>query len=466
MFIWLLLLVLVGGFAAIGFQTGAIRASVSLLGALLGLALAATVGMLLTPLFNSSGPILQQALPALCGFVVVWLVGFGLGFAAHRPVELHFKYREDDATRQGFERMNKALGLFVGLVTGVVLFLAAGKPIYSRGYVTTQLAAEAGEPGVVGYLNSLRTDMASTGWDKVFASLDRTPVEEYAIADVLGLIHANPLLQGRVQSYPPFLSVSERPEFADLATDADIQKLLQDKAGFTALYSNAKVQSILHSEESKGVLAKTDLADFRKYLETGKSPRYDDEKLLGRWHTDVNAIITDARRKRTTLLPNELKALRETVKVLLKQATLTAYPEGNFVVKVPPPPAPPKPAEGAEGAAATPAAAPVGASAAVMARYGRQFAAAAAPQAAPRPVAPQDPLALAKKLFADASGKPAKSLPDLSAEGTWVRSADKYVLTSKKGGSDEIHEASISENGRLAIPLPEFKLTLFFVRSI
>ena len=465
MYIWLLLLVLVGGFAAIGFQTGAIRASVSLLGALLGLAFAATIGALLTPLFNSSGPILQQALPALCGFVVVWLIGFGLGFAAHRPVELHFKYKEDDSTRQGFERMNRSLGLFVGLVTGVILFLAVGKPIYSRGYITTQLAAEAGEPGAIGYLNSLRGDMASTGWDKVFSSLDRTPAEEYAIADVVGLIHANPLLQGRLQTYPPFLSVGERPEFTDLGADAEFQKQLQDKAGFTAFYLNPKIQAILHNDETKGVLLKTDLADFRKYLETGKSPRYDDEKLLGRWRTDVNAIITDARRKRTTLLPNELKALRETIKILLKQATLTAYPEGNYVVKVPPPPAPPKPAEGAE--AATPAAAPVGASAAMMARYGRQMAAsAAAPQGAPRPAAPQDPFAVAKKLFADASGKPAKSLPDLSSEGTWIRNADKYVLTSKKGGSDEIHEASISENGRLAIPLPEFKLTLFFVRSI
>lgn len=462
MFIWLLLLVLVGGFAALGFQTGAIRAGVSLIGAIFGLVLASTLGALMSPLFNSSGPILQQALPAVAGFTVVWLIGFGLGFAAHRPVELHFKYKEDDATRAGFERMNKSLGLFVGLLTGVILFLAAGKPIYSRGYITTQLAAEAGEPGAIGYLNSLRTDMASTGWDKVFASLDRTAAQDYAIADLLGLIHANPLLQGRVQSYPPFLSVGERSEFSDLGADTEFQKLLQDKAGFTAIYTHPKTQGILHNDDAKAVLLKTDIQDFRKYLETGKSPRYDDEKLLGRWRADVTATITDARRKRTTLSPVELKALRLTLNAMLKQATLTAYPEGNFVVKVPPPPAPPKPAENADAAPAAPAP-----NAAMIARYGRQMAQpqGGAPVAA-RPAPPQDPMAIAKKLFADASGKPAKSLPDLSTEGTWVRTADKYVLTSKKSGSDEVHEASISDAGRLAIPLPELKLTLFFVRSI
>jgi hypothetical protein len=380
-------------------------------------------------------------------------------------VELHFKYKEDDSTRSAFERMNKALGLFVGLVTGTVLFLAAGKPIYSRGYLTTQLAAEAGEPGPVGYLNSLRSDMTQTGWDKAFASLDRTPAQEYAIADLLGLIHANPLLQGRLQSYPPFLAVGERSEFADLGADADFQKLWQEKSGFTAFYANPKTQAILHNEESRSVLLKTDLADFRKYLETGKSPLYDDEKILGRWRADVNSIITDARRKRTTLLPGELKALRFTLKAMLSQATLTAYPEGNYVVKVPAPAAPAKPAEAADAAPATPP--PSAGNAALIARYGARFA--APPQGgapAPRPAAPQDPMAVAKKLFADASGKPAKSLPDLSSEGTWVRSADKYVLTSKKSGSDEIHEASLSEAGRLMIPLPELTLTLFFVRAI
>ena len=123
-----------------------------------------------------------------------------------------------------------------------------------------------------------------------------------------------------------------------------------------------------------------------------------------------------------------------------------------------------KPAEAAETAVAT--APPVGGNAAMIARYGNRLAPPQAVAAAPRPVPQQDPTAVAKKLFADASGKPAKSLPDFSSEGTWVRSADKYVLTSKKSGSDEIHEASLTEAGRLVIPLPELKLTLYFVRAI
>ena len=456
MLIWLLVLVLVGGFAAIGFQTGSIRASVSLLGVVLGLLLAPLVGGLLTPLFASAGVIWQQILPTVVGFVLVWAVGFGLGFVAHKPVELHFKYREDDSTRVSFERMNKALGVFVGMLAGVLVFLAVGKSIYAKGHLTTQLAAEAGEASPVSYVNQLRNDMAQSGWDKIFASLDRTPAQDYAIDDILGLIHANPLIQGRVQNYPPFLALGERSEFTDLGADADFQKLLQDRAGFTAIYTHPKSQAILGNAELRQLLLATDLKDLKTYLETGKSPKFDDEKLLGRWRADVGSTVTDARRKRTNLQPADLKALRFMLNTVLKQASLTAYTDGRYVLTVPVPAAPK--ADAAVDAAAAPAAD------LLTARYGRR---PGAPAAAPvvRAAPPMDPMALAKKILADGN-KSGKGLTDLSTEGTWLRASDKYVLSSKKDGKEESHEASISEVGRLAIPVPELKLTLFFVRAI
>jgi len=459
MLIWLLVLVLVGGFAAIGFQTGAIRASVSLLGVVLGLLLAPLIGGLLTPLFASSGVVWQQILPTVVGFILVWAVGFGLGFAAHKPVELHFKYREDDSTRVSFERMNKALGVFVGMLAGVLVFLAVGKPIYAKGHLTTQLAAEAGEASPVSYLNQLRNDMAQSGWDKTFASLDRTPAQDYAIDDILGLIHSNPLIQGRVQNYPPFLALGERSEFTDLGADADFQKLLQDRAGFTAIYTNPKSQAILGNTELRQLLLATDLKDFKTYLETGKSPKFDDEKLLGRWRADVGSTVTDARRKRTNLQPADLKALRFMLNTVLKQASLTAYTDGRYVLNVPVPAAP-KADAAADAAAAAPAVD------LLTARYGRRPG-APAPAAAPavRAAAPMDPMAVAKKILADGN-KSGKGINDLSTEGTWLRASDKYVLSSKKDGKEESHEASISEVGRLAIPVPELKLTLFFVRAI
>ena len=69
---------------------------------------------------------------------------------------------------------------------------------------------------------------------------------------------------------------------------------------------------------------------------------------------------------------------------------------------------------------------------------------------------------MAQKLFGGANG----NLTTFSGEGTWTRAIDKYLLSSKKDSQSDIREASISDVGRLAIPIPELKLTLYFVRDI
>src|SRR5262245_3747909 len=140
MLMWVMVVVVVGGFATLGFQLGGVRAAVCLVGALLGLALATALGGVIAPLLPKLGIVSHTwrlVLPAVVGFLIVWLISLAGSFAAHRPVELHFKYREEDVTRQAFERMNRAIGLFVGMLTGVIVLFAVGRPIYSRAYLTT-----------------------------------------------------------------------------------------------------------------------------------------------------------------------------------------------------------------------------------------------------------------------------------------------------------------------------------------
>lgn len=466
MLIWLLAIVLVGGFAAIGFQTGAIRSLVSLLGVLIGTAVAATVGGVLAPLvakLTASNPMWNYGLPAALGFLLVWLVFFGAGFAAHKPVELHFKYREDDVTRDQFEKMNKALGVFVGMLAGVILFFAAGKPLYSLGYLTTQLASEA-EVAPVKLVSQARTDMAASGWDRAFAPLDKTPAKEYQIADLLGFIYENPAVRIRLETYPPFLALSEKPELTDILGDSEYLKLLDDKSGLTALHNHPKTQAVLANTEITQELAKLDLKDLKTYLETGKSPLYDDEKILGRWRADVTPTIIDARRKRTNMAPPELRNVRAVIATFLKNATAVAYPDGRFVLNVPMPELPKPPAE---GEAQEQAAAPVqGMDPSLARRYGltgRPAAAAAAAAAVAGPTATTDPLSLARKYFAALGGQDGKGLSALTAEGTWVRTGGRYLITIEQGGKKEIRDSGINDIGRLEIPLPELKLTLFFV---
>ena len=465
MLMWVLAIVLVGGFAFLGFQLGGIRSTVGLIGALIGLALATTLGALAAPLLPKLGVqslTWMLVLPSLVGFSVVWLASLGAGFAAHRPVELHFKYREDDPTRKAFEVMNNAIGLFVGMLTGVILLFAVAKPIYGEAYLTTQIHSET-EPAPIGLINSVRSGMASTGWDRTFAPLDRTPAKFNEVADLLGLLYANPALTNRIVDYPPFLALVEMQEVSDILGDPDYLKLLQDQAGFTALLNNSKTQAILNNRDIVDQLKKLDLTDLRKFLETGTSPKYADERLLGRWRPDMAAIVTDARRKRANLGFADLKNLRMAINAILSKAKLNVYPDGRFTLVVPAPefpaaPAPVAPRE-AEGGRS-----PYTMDPALAQRYGmRSRQTPAAEDGAPAAPAVNPNIAAAERVLGAGSKVP-KKLPAFNGEGTWTRTGDRYALTFTTPQPDN-RDALLQENGRFVIPFPENKMTLVFVKS-
>lgn len=465
MLMWVLAIVLVGGFAFLGFQLGGIRSTVGLIGALIGLALATTLGALAAPLLPKLGVqslTWMLVLPSLVGFSVVWLASLGAGFAAHRPVELHFKYREDDPTRKAFEVMNNAIGLFVGMLTGVILLFAVAKPIYGEAYLTTQIHSET-EPAPIGLINSVRSGMASTGWDRTFAPLDRTPAKFNEVADLLGLLYANSALTNRIVDYPPFLALVETQEVSDILGDPDYLKLLKDQAGFTALLNNSKTQAILNNRDIVDQLKKLDLTDLRKFLETGTSPKYADERLLGRWRPDMAAIVTDARRKRANLGFADLKNLRMAINAILSKAKLNVYPDGRFTLVVPAPefpaaPAPvaPREAEGGRN--------PYTMDPALAQRYGmRSRQTPAAEDGAPAAPAVNPNIAAAERVLGAGSKAP-KKLPAFNGEGTWTRTGDRYALTFTTPQPDN-RDALLQENGRFVIPFPEHKMTLVFVKS-
>ncbi len=467
MLMWVLAVVVVGGFAVLGFQMGGIRAAVSFVGAMLGLALAGLLGGILEPLMPKLGVVSHAWLliaPALTAWALVWLISVGASFAAHRPVELHFKYREDDTTRDAFERMNQGIGLFVGMLTGIILLFAICKPIYGKAYLTTQLGSDT-EPAPISYVNSIRSGMAQTGWDRTFAPLDRTPAKFNAVSDLLGMIYVNPALTNRLVDYPPFLKLVEASEVTDILGDPEYLKLLQDQAGFTALLNHGKTRAILANGEIMDTLSKVDLVDLQKFLETGKSPKFDDERLLGRWKTDMSAIVTDARRKRANLPLADLKNLRMALNALLAQATLTVYADGQFALRVPPPvlpstlTAPPKETAAAATGGANPYLDP-----SLAQRYGLrpQGAAAATPAAgaAPAPSAAEQFQAIIARVIAESNK--GGGAPIFDGEGKWVRAGDRYSLAFNQGVT---RDGVLQENGRFVIPIPDLKLSLVFVRA-
>src|SRR5205085_8766998 len=115
--------------------------------------------------------------------------------------------------------------------------------------------------------------------------------------DVLSMIFHTPLLQGRLSNYPPFLGFAERPEFKEMGKDLKFQEFWQSSPSLTDFRENERVGKMIANEEiytnSVG-LVQGDLKDLKAYLETGKSAKYEDEKILGRWKVESLKPAFDA----------------------------------------------------------------------------------------------------------------------------------------------------------------------------
>ena len=86
--------------------------------------------------------------------------------------------------------------------------------------------------------------------------------------------------------------MGEKDEFKPLSDSGFQQDWIKGGLTFGSFVNHEKVQPLVESHEVVtnvlGMLG-GDFKDLKTYLETGKSPKYDDEKILGRWAFDFKA---------------------------------------------------------------------------------------------------------------------------------------------------------------------------------
>ena len=95
----------------------------------------------------------------------------------------------------------------------------------------------------------------------------------------------------------------------------------------------------LNSPRIAGALASTvlssgqvDVADLREYLETGYSPKFEDEKILGFWKTDPSEVMRLLKRENPDMSVDELVAAKELAITVLDGIHLTADAKGSLEV--------------------------------------------------------------------------------------------------------------------------------------
>jgi hypothetical protein len=196
------------------------------------------------------------------------------------------------------------------------------------------------DPWIIRRLNGLGQDLNNTGFAKVTSSIDPLPKTYYESADMVGLIYNNSLLQARVQRYPAFLGLAERPEFSDLANDQGFTEMWQRHAPVRELLGYPKMQVIANNPDLLKTIWATavpDIEDLDTFLRTGKSPKYDSEKIVGRWDFDLNSAIALYRKAKPNVSSSEMLKVKRWMMGAFSKTSFVAMTDNQAVLKNAPP---------------------------------------------------------------------------------------------------------------------------------
>jgi hypothetical protein len=342
MIAWIVAIFIVGIVAAVGYYQGALRAALSFIGLLVG-------AMLAMPLSGAAKWFLQlvglkhPAVLAFLGPILVW-VGILAIFkivanTVHRKVDTYFKYKASDTRRGLFERLNQRVGLCVGVANGVIYVLIISIIFYSLGYFTTQVESSEKNPFTTRIVNAFARDLDSSGMDKAISPLTPARPAYFDAADVLGGLYHNPLLQSRVAQYPAFLSLAERPEFTGIGGDVTFQEQLwlkQPRPPVNELINHERLKPVTKNAELVRTiwsLAESNMADLKTYVETGRSPKYDEHKILGRWEFDSRDSFARVKKSKPLMTLADIRAARK-VMTALNNSVFTAMIDHKAIFKM------------------------------------------------------------------------------------------------------------------------------------
>jgi len=343
MILWVLAVLFVGVVALVGYYQGGIRAAFSFLGLIIAASVAGPLGNALSPVIAAMGlkhPVVLAFVGPIVAFLLILIIFKAGAFAVHKQVDNYYKYKDSETKRMLFERLNTRLGIAVGVANGVIYFFLFVVLMHVFGYFTAQVRGAASDSGMVKIVAKVGEDVQSTGMTRAISPLVPANEDYYDAVDVLGVVYQNPLLEKRLANYPVFVTLAERPEFKALGEDLKFQEfwLRQPRPSIGEVLAHEKVKPLVNNEQLFkdvwGMLG-DDLKDLKGYVETGKSAKYDEEKILGRWNFDYRDSIALARRNKPNIGSAELRQLRRVLGGTMANATLTATIDKKIILRTP-----------------------------------------------------------------------------------------------------------------------------------
>ncbi len=337
--VWLIAIVCLGLIGLAGYYSGPVRGGFSFVGLLFGLLLAGPLSPLarhLLPVLGLEHPLWQFFIPQALAFLMVLIIFIIAGAVVHRKISLFFKYKADDKKLIRWQRMYSRLGFCVGVLNGAVYFLLIMIPIYIGGYFTAEAATEGNNPPAAQFLTRTRAELHDSKLDRVLAAYDPTPAQVYKASDIADLVIHNPLLKSRISHYPPFLTLGQRPEFQALANDGQLLEMIDRQASINEILKYPAVQAIVTNAVLTGQIYNVlgnDLNDLQEYLLTGKSPKFDDEKILGVWTINMQESFLRERKRHPGMKLIPFAKLRQDMTPVIRDLSLTVTTDNQVILK-------------------------------------------------------------------------------------------------------------------------------------
>lgn len=338
MTIWILAIICLAALASAGYSQGAIRVGFSLIGIFAGMLLAVPVSPAVLPLLPFVGidtPWMQQIVATIVAFYAVGVV-FKIGAAfVHRKAEYHFKYHTPDAVRALWERMNRRLGVCLGLINGWVYFLLICLLISVLGYFTSQIGVTENSSATLRLFNTMATDLVSTRMDKAVGGINPAPERYYEISDFLGFVAHNREVIGRFKTYPPFVVLAKKPVFQAMVNDREFEKLVEKEQDPSQILNHPRTQEVLTNSEAMSDLMSVDLKDLTAYLSTGQSPKLQMDSIIGTWVYNWPASLRVARVMEPDMLTSRMMRLRKELPERWAGGLFVAHMDNKAAINLP-----------------------------------------------------------------------------------------------------------------------------------
>ena len=316
MTIWILAILCLAGAALAGWRQGAIRAAFSFVGILFAALLGPLVGKLfgyILPYLGVTSPVTSWAVAPICGFTLVLILFKVAAQNVHKKNETFYRYKAGDLRLTLWERLNTRLGICVGLLNGAVYFVLVSFLLFNLSYLVSQTAVAANQPMTLRLISSLGHDMQDTGVSRAAAGVGTLPPMFYKLADTSGFLMQNPDAAQRLMTYPGLASLWEREEMQPLVQDTAISNAIVSGASVGTIMDMPSIQDFLHNKKlssSVWTLVETNFEDITNFLVTGKSPKFDGEKIIGRWEFNPAVTLAWVRQDRPRMTAVEMRSLR------------------------------------------------------------------------------------------------------------------------------------------------------------